>query len=248
MTRVAVVTGGGTGIGRAVALTLAGEGYAVVVAGRRREPLDETAAMGRADGADVVAVPTDVRIPHSVRDLFVNTRDRFGRVDVLFNNAGLSAPFVPFEDVSFEQWRAIVETNLYGPFLCAQEAVRLMKWQQPKGGRIINNGSVSAHTPRPCSAPYTATKHALSGLTKSLALDGRCDDIACSQIDIGNAETSMSDEEINMAQASGRMEKEPTIDVGHVARAVAYVAGLPLDANILFMTLMATKMPYVGRG
>ncbi len=247
--RVAVVTGGGSGIGRAVALALAGAGYAVVVAGRRREALDAVAREGGAAGARVLAVPTDVTDPASVRTLFEATREAFGRLDLLFNNAGIGAPAVPMEDLPFEQWKAVVDTNLTGAFLCTREAVRLMKSQEPRGGRIINNGSISAHTPRPHSAPYTATKHAITGLTKSTALDGRRHDIACGQIDIGNAATSMTERMTEgVPQADGTLAPEPRMDVRHVADAVLYMAGLPLDANVQSLTVMATAMPFVGRG
>jgi NAD(P)-dependent dehydrogenase (short-subunit alcohol dehydrogenase family) len=227
--KVALVTGGGSGIGRAVAMALAGEGWDVAVAGRRREPLQQTG---------LFAVPTDVRDPESVRGLFGAVKARFGRLDLLFNNAGTFPPPVSLEDLTPEQWTDAVDTNLTGAFLCTQEAFRLMKSQDPRGGRIINNGSISAHSPRPNSAPYTATKHGLTGLTKSTALDGRPFDIACGQIDIGNAATEMTE----------RLHGEARIDVADVARAVVYMASLPLDANVPFMTVMATKMPYIGRG
>jgi NAD(P)-dependent dehydrogenase (short-subunit alcohol dehydrogenase family) len=247
--RVAVVTGGGTGIGRAVALALARDGCATVVAGRRREPLEATVAEGAGFGARMLAVPADVGDPASVRALFAETKRQFGRLDVLFNNAGLGAPPVPLEDLTFEQWKVVVDTNLTGAFLCTQEAFRLMKSQEPRGGRIINNGSISAHAPRPRSAPYTATKHAITGLTKSTALDGRAYDIACGQIDIGNAATEMTRRMADgVPQANGTIAPEPTMDLDHVARAVVYMAGLPLDANVQFMTVMATKMPFIGRG
>ena len=245
--KVALVTGAGSGIGRATALALLAEGYSVVLAGRRRDALEQTAALAGTDRAFVV--PADVTDPTSVAALFEATRSRFGRLDLLFNNAGTGAPPVPLEDLTVEQWRRVVDTNLTGPFLCTQAAFRLMKAQQPRGGRIINNGSISAHTPRPHSAPYTATKHAITGLTKSTALDGRRYDIACGQIDIGNAATEMTARmSAGVPQANGEMMAEPTMDVGNVARAVVYMAGLPLDANVLFMTVMATKMPLVGRG
>jgi len=246
---VAIVTGGGTGIGRAVALALAREGYAVVVAGRRREPLDATVEQGRASGARMLAVPTDVAEPASVRALFAAAHETFGRLDLLFNNAGLGAPAVPLEDLPYEQWRVVVDTNLTGAFLCTQEAIRLMKAQDPRGGRIINNGSISAHAPRPYSVAYTATKHAITGLTKSTALDGRSYDIACGQIDIGNAATEMTERmAAGILQANGSIAVEPRMDVEHVARAVLFMAALPLDANVQFLTVMATKMPFVGRG
>jgi NAD(P)-dependent dehydrogenase (short-subunit alcohol dehydrogenase family) len=247
--KVAVVTGAGTGIGRAVALALAREGYATVLAGRRAETLQEVADQVAAGRGAALATPTDVTDPGSVRNLFARAADAFGRVDVLFNNAGIGAPPVPLEELAVEQWRAVVDTNLTGAFLCTQEAFRIMKAQQPRGGRIINNGSISAHAPRPNSAPYTATKHAISGLTKATALDGRPYDIACGQIDIGNAATEMTAAMVQgVAQADGRIAPEPRVDVEHVARAVVYMASLPLDANVLTMTVMATKMPFVGRG
>ena len=249
MTKVAVVTGGGTGIGRAVALALAGEGFAVVVAGRREEPLEATAAEGSKLGARVLSVPTDVSDPKSVRALFDKTVATFGRLDLLFNNAGSSAPSVALEDVTFEQWKSVVDANLTGAFLCTQEAIKVMKSQQPRGGRIVNNGSISAHAPRPNSAPYTATKHAITGLTKSTSLDGRKYDIACGQIDIGNAVTEMTQAMVKgVRQANGEIAVEPRIELGHVARAVVYMASLPLEANVQFMTVMATKMPFIGRG
>ena len=249
LTKVGVVTGGGTGIGRAVALALAGEGYSVVVAGRRREPLDATAAEGSKLGARVLGVPTDVGDPQSVKALFAKTTEMFGRLDLLFNNAGSGAPPLPLEDLTYEQWRAVVDANLTGAFLCTQEAIKVMKSQQPRGGRIVNNGSISAHAPRPNSAPYTATKHAITGLTKSTSLDCRKYDIACGQIDIGNAATEMTQRMVEgILQANGDIEVEPRIDVEHVARAVLYMASLPLDTNVQFMTVMATKMPFVGRG
>jgi len=246
---IALVTGAGSGIGRAVAIALLNNGYAVVLAGRRAGPLDETASQADARGARSLSVPTDVRDAESVRALFARTSEAFGRLDVLFNNAGVNVPGVPLEELTLEQWKAVVETNLTGAFLCTQEAIRLMKRQKPGGGRIINNGSISAYTPRPDSAPYTATKHAMTGLTKSTSLDGRKYDIACGQIDIGNAATGMA---VRMAQgvpqANGQTAAEPLLDLDHVARAVVYMAGLPLDANVQFMTVMATKMPFVGRG
>ena len=246
--RVAVVTGGGSGIGRAVALALAGAGYAVVVAGRRPEPLEATAERGRALGARMLAVPTDVGSPESVAALFAATSEALGRLDVLFNNAGQGAPAVPLEDLTYTQWQAVVDANLTGAFLCTQEAFRLMKRQQPRGGRIINNGSISAHAPRPFTAPYTATKHAITGLTKSTALDGRAYDIACGQIDIGNAATEMTERmAAGILQPGGATMVEPRMDVEHVANAVLHMASLPLDSNVLFMTIMATKMPFVGR-
>ena len=248
MMKIAIVTGAGSGIGRAVAVALAREGYAIVLAGRRRDTLDETAAKAGA-GAQALVVPTDVSDPVSVRQLFARTAETFGRLDLLFNNAGQSAPGVPLEDLTYEQWKAVVDVNLTGAFLCTQEAFRLMKRQQPRGGRIINNGSISAHAPRPNSAPYTATKHAITGLTKSTSLDGRPFDIACGQIDIGNAATDLTARmATGVPQAHGTTAVEPTMDVQDVARAVVYMASLPLDANVQFMTVMATKMPYIGRG
>ncbi len=247
--KVAVVTGAGTGIGRQVALALLREGYAVALAGRRTEPLNETAEMAGAAGSRALAVATDVSDPASVKALFAKTSEAFGRLDVLFNNAGIGAPPVPMEDLTFEQWKAVVDINLTGAFLCTQEAIRLMKTQTPQGGRIINNGSISAHVPRPFSAPYTATKHAITGLTRSTALDGRKHDIACSQIDIGNAATEMTARmKEGVPQADGSTAVEPTMDAEHVAQAVVHMAGLPLDVNVQFMTIMATKMPFIGRG
>jgi NAD(P)-dependent dehydrogenase (short-subunit alcohol dehydrogenase family) len=244
--KVAVVTGAGSGIGRAASIALAQNGFAVVLAGRRNDALEQTAAMiaGRS-----LVVPTDVSDPASVRHLFERMQAAFGRLDLLFNNAGAGAPGVLLEELSIEQWRKVVDVNLTGVFLCTQEAFRIMKDQSPRGGRIINNGSISAHTPRPNSAPYTATKHAITGLTKSTALDGRKYDIACGQIDIGNAETEMAARmKQGVPQANGAIAVEPLMDVDVVAKAVVYMAGLPLDANVLFMTVMATKMPFVGRG
>lgn len=247
--KVALVTGAGTGVGRAVAVALAGAGYAVVLAGRRREPLDAAAAETRAVGGSALVVTTDVADPASVAALFAATTDAFGRLDVLFNNAGISAPAVPLEDLTFDQWQAVVDINLTGSFLCTQAAIRVMKAQTPQGGRIINNGSISAHAPRPNSAPYTATKHAITGLTKSTSLDGRKYDIACGQIDIGNAATEMAMRmKDGVPQANGTIAAEPLMDPAHVANAVVYMASLPLDANVQFLTVMATKMPFVGRG
>ena len=246
--KVAVVTGAGSGVGKAAALALARERYAVILAGRRKELLDEVAKEA-GPGARTLVVPTDVGDPTSVRNLFAVTKETFGRLDLLFNNAGIGAPGVPLEDLSYEQWKAVVDTNLTGSFLCTQEAFRIMKSQQPHGGRIINNGSISAHTPRPNSSPYTSTKHAITGLTKATALDGRKYDIACGQIDIGNAETPMTARmKRGVPQPNGSVEVEPTMDVENVARAVLYMTSLPLDANVLFLTVMATKMPFVGRG
>ena len=246
---VAIVTGAGSGIGRAVALAFLREDWSVALAGRRASALRAVVAEA-GDAADrALAVTTDVREPASVRDLFAWTVERFGRVDVLFNNAGAGAPPRPLEELSLEQWRAVVETNLTGAFLCTQEAFRAMKAQTPRGGRIINNGSISATTPRPDSAPYTAAKHAVTGLTKSTALDGRAHDIACGQIDIGNALTPMTERMAEgVPQADGTVRAEAVMDVEHVARAVLYMASLPLDANVLSLTVMATKMPFVGRG
>jgi len=245
--KVALVTGAGSGIGRAVALALEGAGYSVVLAGRRAAALEATAAAGQS--AEMLSVPTDVGNPEAVRALFAKIKDVFGRLDVLFNNAGINAPGIPMEDLAYEQWNAVVRVNLTGAFLCAQEAIKLMKAQEPRGGRIINNGSISAHAPRPDSAPYTATKHAITGLTKSISLDGRKHDIACGQIDIGNAATEMSQRMTEgVRQANGAVMIEPRMDVRHVADAVLYMANLPLDANVEFMTVMATKMPFIGRG
>jgi NAD(P)-dependent dehydrogenase (short-subunit alcohol dehydrogenase family) len=247
--RVAVVTGGGSGVGRAAALALHREGWSVVAAGRRADALADTAARAGAAGGRVLAVPTDVADPASVRALFDAAVAAFGRVDLLFNNAGLTAPAVPLEELPLEHWRAVVDVNLTGAFLCTREAFRVMKAQTPRGGRVINNGSVSAHAPRPNSAPYTATKHAVTGLTKAAALDGRAFDIAVGQIDIGNAGTEMTGRMgQGVPQANGAVAAEPTMDVENVARAVVYMAGLPANANVLFMTVMATKMPFVGRG
>jgi NAD(P)-dependent dehydrogenase (short-subunit alcohol dehydrogenase family) len=247
MDKVAIVTGAGTGIGRAAALALAQAGYAVALAGRRAEPLEETAA--EMAGAAALVVPTDVADAASVAALFDATKQAFGRLDLLFNNAGLTAPPVPLEELSVEKWRHVVDVNLTGVFLCTQQAIKLMKEQEPRGGRIINNGSISADRPRPNSAPYTATKHAITGLTKSTALDGRAHDIACGQIDIGNAATPMTAKmSQGMPQADGSIAPEPTFDVAEIGRAIVYMASLPLDANVQFMTIMATKMPYIGRG
>lgn len=247
--KIALVTGAGSGIGRAVALRLQSAGYSVVLAGRRPAELERTSEMASAEGGRMIPVPSDIAMPDSVRALFARCSDEFGRLDVLFNNAGMGAPAVPIEDLTYEQWDAVVAVNLTGSFLCAQAAIRLMKEQDPRGGRIINNGSISATAPRPNSAPYTATKHAITGLTKSLSLDCRKYDIAVSQIDIGNAATEMTERmQHGVPQANGTMMVEPRMNVGHVADAVLYMAELPLDANVQFMTLMATKMPYVGRG
>ena len=246
--KVALITGAGSGIGKATALAFLADGFRVVLAGRHREGLDEVA---RSVGdAQALVHEVDVTDPGQVRALFDATRNKFGRLDVLFNNAGVGTPFgVNLEDLSFEQWRAVIDTNLTGAFLCTQQAFRLMKEQDPRGGRIINNGSISAHTPRPHSVAYTATKHAMTGLTKSTSLDGRAYDIACGQIDIGNAATELTARmPMGVLQPNGQVAAEPTIDVAHVGRAVVYMAGLPLDANVQFMTLMATKMPWIGRG
>ncbi len=248
-TKVAIVTGAGTGIGKAVALAFLQEGYRVALAGRRQELLERAVTEAGSAGARALIVPTDVRDPASVCALFAKTKEAFGRLDVLFNNAGISAPGIPLEELSYEQWKAVVDTNLTGAFLCTQEAFKIMKSQDPRGGRIINNGSVSATAPRPNSAPYTSTKHAMTGLTKSTSLDGRKYDIACGQIDIGNALTEMAANFTRgVPQAHGAIAVEAVMDVQNVARAVLYMASLPLDANVLFMTVMATKMPFVGRG
>jgi NAD(P)-dependent dehydrogenase (short-subunit alcohol dehydrogenase family) len=245
--RTAIVTGAGSGIGRAVALGLLGEGYAVALAGRRREPLEQTAA--NASSGQPLVVPTDVRDPESVRRLFDGVSKTFGRLDLLFNNAGVNVPGVALEDMTLEDWRFVVDVNLTGVFLCTQHAFRLMKAQTPRGGRIINNGSISAHVPRPDSAAYTATKHAVTGLTRSTSLDGRKYDIVCGQIDIGNAATEMASRmAAGIPQANGQIVREPLLDLDHVVRAVLYMASLPLDANVQFMTVMAAKMPYIGRG
>jgi NAD(P)-dependent dehydrogenase (short-subunit alcohol dehydrogenase family) len=246
--KVAIVTGAGSGIGKASALALLKEGYSVVFAGRRKEPLDAAIKEGRG-GKRALAVATDVTDPASVKALFAATKKAFGRLDVLFNNAGTGAPPIPMEDLTVEQWQLVVATNLTGPFLCTQEAIKLMKSQKPIGGRIINNGSISAHAPRPNSVPYTATKHAITGLTKSTSLDCRKYDIACGQIDIGNAATPMTERmKKGVPQANGSMVVEPTMNVQNVADAVVYMASRPLDANVQFLTVMATKMPFVGRG
>jgi NAD(P)-dependent dehydrogenase (short-subunit alcohol dehydrogenase family) len=242
--RVAVVTGAGSGVGREVTSALLGAGYRVAVAGRREEALRETVA-----GADALVVPTDVRDEAAVRTLFARVRDELGRVDLLFNNAGLFGAPAPIEDFALEEWRAVVDTNLTGSFLCAQAAFRAMKDQDPRGGRIINNGSISAYVPRPYAVAYTASKHAITGLTKALSLEGRRHDIACGQIDIGNASTNMTEAmKRGVPQADGSVAPEPVMDVSHVTGAVLYMASLPLDANVQFMTVMATKMPYIGRG
>jgi NAD(P)-dependent dehydrogenase (short-subunit alcohol dehydrogenase family) len=247
--KIAMVTGAGSGIGRAVSVALQNAGYSVVLAGRRAASLQGTAGMASPAGGTMLVAPSDVSDPASVKALFAATKSTFGRLDVLFNNAGCNAPAIPMEELTFEQWSRVVGVNLTGAFLCAQEAIRLMKAQEPRGGRIINNGSISAHVPRPYSAPYTATKHAMTGLTRSISLDGREFDIACGQIDIGNAATEMTERmREGVPQANGETRVEPRMDVRHVAEAVLYMANLPLDANVEFMTVMATKMPFIGRG
>ena len=247
--KVAIITGAGTGIGNRTALALLEEGYSVALAGRRVEALEDTAAEAGPAASRTLVVPTDVGDPAAVQALFAKTKERFGRLDLLFNNAGTSAPPVPLEDLTYEQWKSVVDVNLTGAFLCTQEAFRIMKNQDPMGGRIINNGSISAYVPRPNSAPYTATKHAIAGLTKSTSLDGRKYDIACGQIDIGNAETGMASVfKTGVPQANGTIAPEPTFDPDHVAQAVVYMASLPLDTNVQVMTIMATKMPFIGRG
>ncbi len=248
-TKVAIVTGAGSGIGKAVATAMLKAGYKVALAGRRQELLEKAVQEAGVTKDNALVVATDVANPESVRALFARTKAAFGRLDVLFNNAGVGAPPINMEDLTFEQWKNVVDINLTGVFLCTQEAIKLMKDQMPRGGRIINNGSISAHAPRPNSAPYTATKHAITGLTKSTSLDGRKYDIACSQIDIGNAGTEMAARmATGVPQANGQIAVEPLMDVTHVASSVVYMASLPLDANVQFMTVMATKMPFVGRG
>ena len=247
--KIAVITGAGTGIGRASAHALLEDGWTVVLAGRRKDRLDETARLANAAPPRTLIVPTDVTDPASIVALFTKVKETYGRIDLLFNNAGTSTRGIPFEDLTYEQWMNVVQTNLTGSFLCAQHAFRMMKEQDPHGGRIINNGSVSAHVPRRNSTPYVATKHALTGLTRSLSLDGRHLDIACGQIDIGNAATERNtDTSVGRLQASGKVEAEARIDVRLVADGVRYMASLPLEANVQFMTVMATKMPYIGRG
>lgn len=247
--RVAIITGGGSGVGRASALALLAEGYAVAIAGRRSEALDETVQLAGDDGARARPIVTDVTDPESVASLFEAVRQEFGRLDLLFNNAGSGAPPMLLEDLTVEQWKAVVDVNLTGSFLCTQEAFRIMKAQDPMGGRIINNGSISADRPRPNSSPYTATKHAITGLTKATSLDGRKYDIACGQIDIGNAATDMTAKMSGgVPQADGSMATEPTMDIANVANAIVYMAGMPLNANVQFLTVMATKMPFIGRG
>jgi len=249
--KVAVVTGAGTGIGKAVALALMKEGYAAVFAGRRKDKLEEAASEGKSSSAKSLIVPTDVSDPAAIKALFAKTKETFGRLDVLFNNAGIGAPAVPLEDLPYETWKQVVDTNLTGMFLCTQEAIKIMKAQDPRGGRIINNGSISAHAPRPRSIAYTATKHAVTGLTKSTALDCRGYNIACGQIDIGNAATPLTERMVQgqgVMQADGRMAVEPRMNADDVGRAVVYMVNLPLDTNVLFMTVMANLMPFVGRG
>jgi NAD(P)-dependent dehydrogenase (short-subunit alcohol dehydrogenase family) len=249
--KIALVTGGGTGVGRAVAIALAKAGYSLVLAGRRKEPLVQVAGEINGMGAQALAVPTDVSKHESILTLFATVKSTFGRLDVLFNNAGIGAPAVPLEDLPFETWQNVVTTNLTGMFLCTQEAIKIMKHQKPRGGRIINNGSISAHAPRPYSVAYTSTKHAVTGLTKSTSLDCRQYDICCGQIDIGNAATPLTDRMVEgegALQPDGRKMIEPRMDAEHVGNAVVYMAGLPLDTNVLFMTVMANTMPFVGRG
>jgi NAD(P)-dependent dehydrogenase (short-subunit alcohol dehydrogenase family) len=249
--KIALVTGAGTGVGQAVAIALAKAGYNVVLAGRRKEPLDQTAAAVNAAGTQALVVPTDVSKREAIMALFATVKSSFGRLDLLFNNAGIGAPPVPIEDLAYEAWQNVVATNFTGMFLCTQEAIKIMKAQNPRGGRIINNGSISAHTPRPFSIAYTATKHAVTGLTKCTSLDCRPYDIACGQIDIGNAVTPLTERMVQgdgIMQANGRKMLEPRMDVEHVGNAVVYMASLPLNTNVLFMTVMANSMPFVGRG
>lgn len=249
--KTALVTGAGTGVGRAVALAFQKDGYNVVLAGRRKEPLEETAAMAHEGGGAMLVVPADIGKANEVDGVFDALEKTFGRIDVLFNNAGMGTPPIPMDELTVEQWQAVVDVNLTGSFLCARRAMGMMKKQSPQGGRIINNGSISAHVPRPHSAPYTSTKHAITGLTKSISLDGRAFDIVCSQIDIGNAVSPMTERMIKdkgVPQADGSMMLEPRMDVEHVATSALYIANLPLDANVQFMTVMATKMPFIGRG
>ncbi len=245
--KVAIVTGAGTGIGKAVSLALAKDGYAVVLAGRRADKLEETKK--EAGNAKTLAVPTDVSDPESIKALFARAKQEYGRLDLLFNNAGIGAPAVPMEELPLETWKKVVDTNLTGIFVCTQEAIKIMKAQTPKGGRIINNGSISAHTPRPGSAAYTSTKHAITGMTKAISLDGRAFDIACGQIDIGNAATPMTARMAKgVPQPDGTTQVEPTMDVSAVGKTIVYMAGLGMDANVMFVTVMATKMPFAGRG
>lgn len=247
--KIAIITGAGTGIGKAVALALMQEGYAAVLAGRRKDKLEETAAEASSLGAKALVVPTDVSSVQSIKNLFAKAKDTFGRLDLLFNNAGTGAPAVPLEDLPYETWQKVVDTNLTGMFLCTQEAIKIMKSQDPRGGRIINNGSISAHVPRPRSVAYTATKHAVTGLTKSTSLDGRSYNITCGQIDIGNAATEMTQSiSTGTLQADGSVASEPSFDAQHVAAAVLYMASLPLDTNVQFLTITATRMPFIGRG
>ncbi|MEX2127344.1 MAG: SDR family oxidoreductase [Xanthobacteraceae bacterium] len=247
--KVALITGGGTGIGKAAALALAKDGFAIVLAGRRKEPLELAERDVKKRGVKALAIPTDVGKPDQVKALFAKTRETFGRLDLLFNNAGIGAPAQPLEELPFEKWQQVVDVNLTGIFLCTQEAFKIMKDQTPRGGRIINNGSISAHAPRPNSAPYTSTKHAITGLTKVASLDGRKYDIACGQIDIGNAETELAARMAQgVPQADGTVKSEPLMNVDHVGQAIAFMASLPLESNVLFLTIMATKMPFVGRG
>jgi NAD(P)-dependent dehydrogenase (short-subunit alcohol dehydrogenase family) len=247
--KIAIVTGAGTGVGRAATLALMKEGYTVVLAGRRQDMLDAVAKEGAQTPGAALTVQTDVADPASIKALFAKTKETYGRLDLLFNNAGIGTPATPIEDMPFDKWQAVVATNLTGVFLCTQEAIKIMKAQDPRGGRIINNGSISAHTPRPFSIAYTSTKHAITGLTKSTALDGRAYDIACSQVDIGNAATPMTERMVDgVLQPNGSKMPEPRMGADHVGSAVLYMANLPLDANVLFMTVMATKMPFVGRG
>lgn len=247
--KVAIVTGAGSGVGKASAIALLEAGWRVVFAGRRADALEQAIASAGESANRALAVPTDVSDPESVKRLFAKAVEAFGRVDLLFNNAGVNAPGVPMEELTFEQWKNVVDINLTGSFLCTQEAIRVMKDQSPRGGRIVNNGSISAHAPRPNSAPYTATKHAITGLTKSTSLDGRKYDIACGQIDIGNAATDMASRMANgVPQADGRIAPEPLMDVQHVAQTLVHMASLPLETNVQFVTVMATKMPFVGRG
>ena len=249
--KVALITGAGTGIGKAVALALMKDGYAAVLTGRRKDKLDEVAAEGKSTGSKSLVVPSDISDPEQIKALFAKAKETFGRLDLLFNNAGIGAPAVPLEDLPYETWKKVVDTNLTGLFLCTQEAIRIMKAQEPRGGRIINNGSISAHTPRPRSGAYTATKHAVTGLTKQTSLDCRAYNICCSQIDIGNAATPLTERMVQgqgVMQADGKMAIEARMDADDVGRAVVYIANLPLDTNVLFMTVMANLMPFVGRG